>query len=125
MPIYEYRCSACGLRQSVFFRTFTAVADVRCRRCGGTDLRKLVSAFYAAKSEDAVLESMADPSNFGDVDENDPRSVARWARRMAKETGEDMGGEFDEMVDRLEAGEMPDEEGAAEAVGSEDDLADL
>ena len=44
-----------------------------------------------------------------DVDENDPQSVARWARRMREESGEDLGPEFDEMIGRMEAGEMPDE----------------
>lgn len=125
MPIYEYRCSVCGLRQSVFFRSFSAVGtEIKCRRCDATDMKKLVSSFYAPKSEDAQLESLADPSNFGDVDENDPRSVAKWARRMAKETGEDLGSEFDEMVDRLEAGEMPEEgeEGAAAPAGGDDFL---
>jgi len=36
-------------------------------------------------------------------------NVARWARRMRDEMGEDMGPEFDEMVGRMEAGEMPDD----------------
>ena len=125
MPIYEYRCAACGTRQSVFFRSYSAVAsEVKCRRCGATEMRKLVSAFYAAKSEDAHLDSLADPANFGDVDENDPRSVAKWARWMARETGEDLGSEFDEMVDRMESGEMPEEgeEGVAAPDGGEDFL---
>jgi len=30
-------------------------------------------------------------------------------RKMSQETGEDMGPEFDEMVDRLEGGEDPEE----------------
>ncbi len=122
MPIYEYRCLQCGLRQSVLHRSFAAAPETRCRRCGSADLRKLVSTFYAVKSEDARLESLADPAAFGDVDENDPRSVARWARRMAKEAGEDLGQEFDEMVDRLEAGEMPDDEGE---MGKQDEGAEL
>ncbi|MHB1132023.1 MAG: FmdB family zinc ribbon protein [Chloroflexota bacterium] len=124
MPIYEYRCSSCGLRQSIFFRGFSTVAsEISCRRCGSTALQRLVSRFFAAKSEDAQLESLADPSNLGGVDENDPRSVARWARKMARETGEDMGSEFDEMVARLEAGEMPDEGEAG--MGPESDGDDL
>lgn len=28
---------------------------------------------------------------------------------MGQEVGEDLGGDFDEMVDRMEAGEMPDD----------------
>ena len=54
---------------------------------------------------------MSDPSAFGDIDENDPRSMARWARKMGDSMGEDMGDDFNEMIDRMEAGEMPDDEG--------------
>jgi len=57
---------------------------------------------------------------FAGLDENDPRSMARWARKMAETTGEDMGDEFNEMVERMEAGEMPEEgpgEEGMEALG--------
>jgi hypothetical protein len=71
------------------------------------------------RSEESRLESLADPAAFGDVDESDPRSVARWARRMGGELGEDLGGDFDEMVERMEAGEMPEE---AQGLGDEEAL---
>jgi hypothetical protein len=61
------------------------------------------------RSEESRLESLADPSSLAGLDENDPKSVARWMRNMSAEMGEDMGPEFDEMVDRLEAGESPEE----------------
>jgi Flp pilus assembly protein TadB len=35
--------------------------------------------------------------------------MARMMRKMGSELGEDMPGEFDEVVDRLEAGEDPDD----------------
>jgi hypothetical protein len=50
-----------------------------------------------------------DLGGLDDVNENDPQSVARWARRMRDESGEDMGPEFDEMIGRMEAGESPDD----------------
>ena len=53
------------------------------------------------------MEQLSDPSNFNDIDENDPKSVGRFMRRMGDEMGEDMGGEFNEMAGRLEAGEDP------------------
>ena len=109
MPIYEYRCGSCKRRVSVFFRSFSAVEQAHCPNCGSTDLTRLVSRVSTPKSEDARLESMSDPSNFGDVDENDPKSVARFMRKMGGEMGEDMGPEFDEMVGRLEAGENPED----------------
>jgi hypothetical protein len=43
-------------------------------------------------------------NDAGDLDESDPKSVARWMRKMGKELGDDAGGDFDEMVDELEAG---------------------
>jgi hypothetical protein len=47
--------------------------------------------------------------DWADVDENDPRAMARMMRQMSEEAGEDMPPEFDEVVGRLEAGESPEE----------------
>jgi hypothetical protein len=69
----------------------------------------LVSLVSVVRSEESRLESLADPSSLAGLDEDDPRSIARWMRTMSQETGEDLGPEFDEMVDRLEAGEDPEE----------------
>jgi len=74
-------------------------------------MRKLISRVATLRSEESRLESLADPSRLGDVDENDPKSVARWARRLGKEMGEDLGDDVDELVDQLESGELPDEGG--------------
>jgi hypothetical protein len=46
---------------------------------------------------------------LGDLDENDPRSIARWMRKMSAETGEEMPQEFDEVIDRLESGQSPEQ----------------
>lgn len=55
------------------------------------------------------MDAMADPSALGDIDENDPKSLARFMKKMSGEMGEEMGPEFDEMVGRLESGESPEE----------------
>jgi putative FmdB family regulatory protein len=109
MPIYEYRCGNCKRRVSIFFRSFSAIGEARCPNCDSTDLTRLVSKVAAPKSEDARLAALSDPSSFGDVDENDPKSIARFMRKMGGEMGEEMGPEFGEMVDRLESGESPEE----------------
>jgi putative FmdB family regulatory protein len=110
MPIYEYRCADCKRRVSVFFRSFSNTGDARCPNCGGEHLTRLVSRVATLKSEDARMEALADPSALGDVDENDPKSMARFMRKMSDQVGgEDLGPEFHEMVDRLESGENPEE----------------
>lgn len=119
VPIYEYRCLDCGRYQSVLVRTFSDPTELRCPRCEGTSLRKLVSRFAVLRSDEARLDQLADPSSLGDVDENDPRSVARWARQMGDQLGEDLGDDFKEAVEQMEAGEMP-EDGGGDLDGGEE-----
>ncbi|MFQ6016047.1 MAG: zinc ribbon domain-containing protein [Anaerolineae bacterium] len=109
MPIYEYRCNNCRRKVSVLLRRYSDPVTPRCSACGSENLTRLISRVSVVKSEESRLESLADPSTLGDLDENDPRSIARWMRRMSGELGEDLGDEFNEMVDRLEAGESPEE----------------
>jgi putative FmdB family regulatory protein len=122
MPIYEYRCHNCQRRVSIWWRTFSEAetSTPHCPRCDSEELTRLVSRVRAVRSEESRLEDMADPANFGDLDENDPRSIARFMRKMGDETGEDLGDEFDEVVDRLEAGESPEDiEGAMPDLGGD------
>lgn len=111
MPIYEYRCAACRKRSSLFYQTFSAAerAEPTCEHCGSTEVSRLVSRVALLKSEESRLEDLSSDAALGDVDENDPRSIARWARKMGEQLGEDVGDDFREMVDQLEAGEMPDD----------------
>jgi len=50
------------------------------------------------------MDDLTDPSGLGDLDEDDPKSIARWMRKMSAETGEEMPEEFDEVMGRLESG---------------------
>ncbi|MBI3978502.1 MAG: zinc ribbon domain-containing protein [Chloroflexi bacterium] len=119
MPIYEYRCNACKKRTTVFLRSFSSPLSAVCEHCGGTDLARLVSKVNFVRSEESRLESLADSDMLGDVDESNPRSIARWAKKLGREVGEDLGPEFDEMVDRMEAGEMPEELMGEDGIGGE------
>ncbi len=109
MPIYEYRCQDCGRRTTVLHRSINNIQQPTCPRCGSQNLKRLISKVAYVRSEEARLEAMADPSNWGDVDENDPKSLARFMRKMSQELGEDLGPEFEEVIDRLEAGQSPEE----------------
>lgn len=111
MPIYEYRCNHCRKRVTVYWRSFSEIeaTRARCPACGGEDLTRLVSRVAMLRSEESRLEDLADPSSLAGLDENDPKNMARWMRKMSREMGEDLGPEFDEVVGRLEAGESPEE----------------
>lgn len=127
MPIYEYRCENCN-RQVGIFMTFAEYGKkkVSCPECGSAKLRRRIGRVRVARSEESRLDSLADPAGFGDLDENDPKSMARMMRKMSGEMGEDMGPEFDEAMDQLEAGENPEEveksiPGLAEGGGDDDE----
>jgi len=110
---------------SLLFQTFSAAAAATpaCPNCGSTNLSRLVSRVFQLKGEDAQLEDLADPSSFGDLDENDPKSVARWARKLGQQMGEDLGDDWGEMVDRLEAGDdLGDDEAGPDTGGEDADL---
>ncbi len=52
---------------------------------------------------------------MGDIDENDPKSVARMMKRMGKEMGDEFGGaEFDEAVEEIESGGDLGDDGSGE-----------
>jgi putative FmdB family regulatory protein len=100
MPIFEFRCQSCGRKTTALVLSRERAADVTCRYCGSQDLEKLFSRFATPKSEDARLDSLADPSSLGGVDENDPKSVARWMKHMGKEMGEDFGDDLEAALEQ-------------------------
>jgi putative FmdB family regulatory protein len=119
MPIYEYECRGCHRRVSVLVRSLSGGPSPRCPRCDSAELTRLMSRFATVKSEDARLESIADPAQYGDLNENDPQSVARFVKRMGTEMGEDLGEDLDAAMDEARS-ESPTEE----AGGADESLAD-
>src|SRR5437868_6462133 len=94
MPIYEYRCADCGKRPSIFFRSLASVeAAPACPACGGRHLTRLISRTAQVLSEDTRLDRLSDSPDLSDVDENDPKSMARWAKKMGQQMGGDELGE--------------------------------
>src|SRR5689334_2922147 len=104
MPIYEYRCAGCRKKVTVLTLRASETVEPRCDRCGSGDLTRLMSRFAMVRSEESRLDGLADPSSLDGLDESDPKSMARWMRKMGKQLGEDAGDDFDEMVDEMEAG---------------------
>jgi putative FmdB family regulatory protein len=76
MPIYEYRCEACGKRSSALLGSYSS-ADPACPHCGKKRLRRLVSSFATVRSEEGGDD------DFGGGGEDDFGG------------GEDSGGDWD------------------------------
>ncbi|MCX6545074.1 MAG: zinc ribbon domain-containing protein [Acidobacteria bacterium] len=99
MPIYEYQCRVCHRKMSALVLIRAHEVDVRCAHCGSADIERLWSRFSSPKSEEARMESLADPSALAGLDENDPQSVARFMKKMGREMGEDVGGDIEQAME--------------------------
>lgn len=109
MPVYEFRCLDCrrSVRLIMSFAEYDTAVPV-CPHCNGRNLRRRIGRVAVAKSEDARMDAMMDDRALAGLDEDDPRSIGKFMRKMSQEMGEDLGDEFNEVVERLESGESPD-----------------
>ncbi|MFN7036648.1 MAG: FmdB family zinc ribbon protein [Bellilinea sp.] len=109
MPAYEYRCLDCRKRFEVFMSySEYGTREVTCVHCGSARVQRRIGRIRVARSDESRLESLADPDNLAGL-EDDPRALGRMMRQMKGELGEDMGDVFDEVVDRLEKGQSPED----------------
>ena len=109
MPHYDFRCKQCG--QS--FTVAIALSKIdetepNCPHCGASDPDRVIRRVSIVASEEARLDRLADPSRLSALESEDPKEMGKLMREMAAESGEDLGSEFGEVVERLEAGESPD-----------------
>ena len=126
MPTYDFICNNCNERFEVFL-TFAEYGKktVTCVHCKSKNVRRRMTKVRIAKSEDSRMESMADDFSGIEGLEDDPKAMGRMMRKMGKEMGEDLPPEFDDVVDRLEAGQSPEEiESALPDLGSADSSED-
>jgi putative FmdB family regulatory protein len=110
MPTYDFICNKCNQRFDVFL-TFAEYGQkaVTCAHCGSRDVRRRMTKVRVAKSDESRLEGMADEFSGFEGLENDPKAMGQVMRKMGREMGEDVPPEFDEVVDRLEAGQSPED----------------
>jgi putative FmdB family regulatory protein len=109
MPIYQYRCINCKKRFEVFlsYKEY-GVKNILCPNCASDQVQRRIGRIRIAKSEENRLDDLTDTTNLEGL-ENDPRALGRMMRKMSNEMGEDVGPEFNEVVDRLESGQSPED----------------
>ena len=110
MPTYDFICNSCNQRFDVFL-TFAEYGKntVKCIHCSSKNVRRRMTKVRIAKSEETRMESMADGFSGFEGMEDDPKAMGQLMRKMGKEMGEDLPPEFDEVVDRLESGQSPED----------------
>lgn len=109
MPAYEFRCLTCKKRFEVFLSySEYGQKKVTCPHCASDQVERRIGRVRVARSERGRLEDMAAGSDLNAVDE-DPRALGRMMRQMSQQVGEEMPPEFNEVVDRLERGQDPEQ----------------
>ncbi len=109
MPTYDFVCRNCDQPFDVFLSyTEYGSKKVTCVHCGSRNVRRRMTRIRVAKSEESRMDGMADESALEGL-ENDPQALGQMMKKMGREMGEDLPPEFDDMVDRLEAGQSPEE----------------
>jgi putative FmdB family regulatory protein len=62
MPIYEYRCGACGEKFEKWQRSMLCAEAPRCPKCGSTHVNKAVSLLGKCASSSTAVSSQSDSS---------------------------------------------------------------
>jgi putative FmdB family regulatory protein len=109
MPTYDFVCLDCRKRFDIFlsYQEYGAKA-VTCAHCNSANVRRRVPRVRVLKSDEQRLSALGDPSMLDGIDD-DPVALGRMMRKMGSELGEDLPPEFGDVVDRLEAGQSPEE----------------
>ena len=109
MPSYEFHCLDCKRRFDIFMSYDEyGKREVTCPHCQSEQVQRRLGRIRIAKSDDQRLDDLADPSALDGL-EDDPKALGRMMRKMSSEMGEELGPEFNEVVDRLEKGQSPEE----------------
>lgn len=140
MPIYEFYCKKCNTIYNFFSKSVNTSKIPVCPKCKKVRLARQMSVFAAltgraegdagndplsgvdaGKMEKAMMQLATEAEKMKD---DDPRAAARLMRKLSDATGMKMGDNFQEALQRLEAGEDPDkiDEEMGDILSDEDPL---
>ena len=107
MPLYEYWCRHCQRKVTLYLPTFSQ-SSPPCPRCSNDTLQRLFSTFSVRKADKDIYDDILSDSQLTKgMLNNDPKALAEWNKRMSR--GEEVAPEYEELIDRMEDGEMPTE----------------
>lgn len=109
MPTYDYQCQVCKKRFNRFmsYKEYES-AKVTCPFCSSDQVKRVIGRIRVTRGDAGRLADLSDPAALDRLDD-DPKTLGRMMREMKSSVGADLGGEFDDVVDRLESGQTPDQ----------------
>ena len=111
MPIYEYRCLACGKKSSFFTRSINASLDPVCSHCESLDMQRAVSSFAYHKSLKTIHSESGPPPEPGASSLDyyrDPRNVGRHVEDSFQKYGLEMPQSVRDSIDAAREGKLPE-----------------
>jgi putative FmdB family regulatory protein len=122
MPVYSFICEECGVRFShhLSYQDYSATR-LNCPKCSSSQIRRRIGRVRILRGEGAGVTNLDEIGSLAE----DPRALARSMRAMSSEMSEELGPEFDEVVDRLDKGQTPEDiERELPDLGEETELGD-
>jgi len=125
MPIYEFYCNSCHMIFNFYSGSINTEKRPDCPRCKKTVLERRMSIFSTLRRGDQEEDDMGPLGDLDEakleqamtvlakeaenINEDDPRQAAQLMRKLSDMTGIDLGPGFQEAINRMEAGEDPDQ----------------
>lgn len=98
MPIFEFRCPACGAKFEALLGHGDDPGCEPCPSCHSTGCIKLVSRFRRMRSENDRIDAIAD--HLETMDEPQSASEMReYVKEMGRATDDDMSDDLEEMFE--------------------------
>lgn len=133
MPIYEFYCPDCNTIYNFWSAKVNTEKNPSCPRCDRQNLKRKMSSYAIisksdkdsddemgdlpideSKMEEAIMSLSSEAEN---INEDDPRAMARLMRKFSDKAGIKYNDQMEEALARLEAGEDPEQ--------LEDEMGDL
>ena len=111
MPIYEYRCRACGGSCSFFTRSISATLEAQCPHCESMDMRRAISSFAYHKSLKTIHDNYGPSPMLGSPSldyYSDSRNVGRHVEESFQKFGVEIPDSVRNNIDAARQGELPD-----------------
>ncbi len=126
MPIYEFFCPDCNTIYNFFSPKVDTQKKPACPKCPRQELERWLSPFSTLRKskggaededyplsdidEDKMERAMAALAQEAEsLDEEDPRQAAQLMRKLSDMTGLNLGPAMEEAIQRMEAGQDPEE----------------